>query len=199
MGDSVVASPALVAHLERRLGKLVYGWSSGPDGEPLPFQVARFEGGRSGEVLSFATIGLSQSPATSPVSGRPLRLELVLSVHEWIGERNLPAVLQQVGRTMLATGDAIVRGEVIEMEGNVVSGAGPSALYATLPVYFDDAFATCRCEDGSDVAIVWLVPVYPSEVALIRAEGWDAFEDLVERRDPDLWDPTRDPVGAGSN
>lgn len=193
-----MTSPALIEHLESRLGRLVHGWSTDPDGEPIPFQVARFDGGRNGEVLSLATIGLSRRPMTSPVSGRPLHLELVLSVHRLIGERNLPAVLQQVGQNMLSTGRAIVRGEVVEMEGNVVSGSDLSALYATLPVYFDDAFATCRCEDGADVAIVWLVPVHGSEVAFIRAKGWDAFEELVERADPDLLDPTRNPLGAGS-
>jgi hypothetical protein len=196
MDDSEVDSPALVTHLEARLGGLVYGWSKNPGGEPMPFQVARFEGGRYANVLSYATIGLSHSDLTSSATGRPLRMELVLALHEDVGERNVPALLQQVGLMALTSGRALLRGDAIELGGSVISGTSMTALYAMLPVYFDDDFASCVVEDGREAAIVWLVPIHPSESEFIEQRGWQAFEELVQDQDPDLFDPRRLPVIA---
>jgi hypothetical protein len=60
-----------------------------------------------------------------------------------------------------------------------------------LPVYFDDDFFSVTIENGSDVAVVWLIPITAEETAFIRDEGWEAFEDALVRQDPDLLDPDR--------
>lgn len=118
----------------------------------------------------------------------------MLCVHRSIGERNVPAVLQQVGVEILGTGRAVLRGDLIELGGAVIAGTSMTGLYATLPVYCNDAFASCPVEDGPEVAIVWLVPVHPSEADFVRTSGWQAFEHLLQEQDPDLFDPLRAPL-----
>ncbi|MET7355502.1 suppressor of fused domain protein [Streptomyces mirabilis] len=66
-----------------------------------------------------------------------------------------------------------------------------TSLYAGLPVYFDDDFFSVTIENGSDVAIVWLIPITDQETDFIREKGWEAFEDALVRQDPDLLDPAR--------
>jgi hypothetical protein len=191
---SVADSSALIGHLEGRLGRLVYGWSRNPDGEPMPFQVARFEGGAYEGVLGFATVGLGLHELESPTTGRPLHLELTLCVHEVVGERNVPALMQQVALRVLESGQALLRGDVIELGGYVIAETAMTGLYATMPVYFDESFATCSTENGTETAIVWLVPVHPSEAEFVRTRGWQAFEEVLQEQDPDLFDPLRAPL-----
>ncbi|MEV7404891.1 suppressor of fused domain protein [Streptomyces sp. NPDC091267] len=66
-----------------------------------------------------------------------------------------------------------------------------AALYAALPVYFDDDFFSVTIENGSDVAIVWLVPITSAEADFVRVKGWQAFEQALAAQDPDLVDIDR--------
>ncbi|WP_406097540.1 suppressor of fused domain protein [Kitasatospora purpeofusca] len=52
-----------------------------------------------------------------------------------------------------------------------------TSLYAGLPVYFDDDFFSVTIENGSDVAVVWLIPITAEETSFIRDKGWGAFKD----------------------
>jgi hypothetical protein len=39
-----------------------------------------------------------------------------------------------------------------------------------------------------------MIPIAETEAAFIRTSGWEQFEDLLERANPDLLDLTRDPL-----
>jgi hypothetical protein len=88
----------------------------------------------------------------------------------------------------------IARGDVIEFPSELWSDGIFTALYAALPVYYDPDFKSVVTEDGTKVAIVWLVPISRSEAQFIDARGWDAFEKELLRQDPDLLDLARSPI-----
>ncbi|MDZ5711382.1 suppressor of fused domain protein [Jeotgalibacillus haloalkalitolerans] len=62
------------------------------------------------------------------------------------------------------------------------------AVYVTSPVYFKEAFFVCVDEPGLEIIMAWLIPVTAEEAAFINQYGGEAFEDLLEREDPDLTD-----------
>jgi len=186
-----VLNEGLVGHLESRLGRIAYGWSTDPAGEDVPFQVARFEREDKQGPLSFATIGLSQCSLTSRTSGRRLRLELLLCMDEQHGERNVPLLLQEIGLHLIESETALLRGDSFQSSSLLIDGTQMKGFYVTMPVYFDDAFASCLLDEGREAAIVWLVPVHGSELEFIRQSGWEAFERLLEQEDPNLYDVHR--------
>jgi hypothetical protein len=175
--------------LERSLGPIEAGWSEDADGNPIPFQIARFDHVPIGGV-AYATIGLGRFPARSRTSGKLVRLELLLLVHADQAAGPFPSILQQVASQTVLSGHALLRGDVLGPRGPLVSGSPLEALYVTAPVYFPDHFATAT-ERGDPVVIAWLVPVSRKEAEFIADRGWSAFEDLLVEIDPDLTDMGR--------
>jgi hypothetical protein len=68
-----------------------------------------------------------------------------------------------------------------------------TGLYASIPIYFPESLHSVTIAVGQEVAMVWLLPVHPSEIDLVKKRGWRAFEDLLAAKDPDLRDLTRSP------
>jgi hypothetical protein len=184
----------LVEHCEARLGGLVGAWSArdrAPEGAP---QVGCFTGGRlGGGVQSYATIGLHATPLLSRTTGRHLHLELVGCDRPVPGDETGPflGVLEYVAEQLLAGREALLRGDVLRLPMALTPGGAMTALYAAIPVYYDDAFASVVLENGSDVAVVWLVPVTSAEADFVERRGWEAFERELVRQDPDLLDLDR--------
>ncbi|MFF4339223.1 suppressor of fused domain protein [Kitasatospora sp. NPDC001540] len=182
----------LVEHLESRLGRTSGGWpppARSPPGAPM---VAHFADGRLPGVRSFATVGLSRTPLWDAPSGRHLHLELLVCEYErHTGDAGFfPEVLEYVAGRLFAHGAAVLRGEVLPLPVPLPGGT-MTGLYAALPVYFDDGFRSVTVENGSEVGVVWLLPVSDREAAFVAERGWRAFEDELARRDPDLLDPSR--------
>ena len=79
------------------------------------------------------------------------------------------------------------------MSTELAERMGFSAVYCTIPVFFDDDF--CAYEESSPPTVmVWVLPIYKSEADYIEANGWESFEDLLEEKDPDLCSLEREPV-----
>ncbi|MET7685179.1 suppressor of fused domain protein [Streptomyces sp. NPDC005423] len=155
-------------------------------------QVACFREGRLPGVQAFATIGLSRASLEHSASARHFHLELLAceNANRTTGYGHFPEVLEYVAGQLMASGQAILRGDVVPLPAPLPDGTMTS-LYAGLPVYFDNDFFSVTVENGSDVTIVWLIPITDQETAFIRAKGWPAFEDLLVRQGPDLLDPVR--------
>ncbi|MER5312914.1 suppressor of fused domain protein [Streptomyces sp. NPDC002773] len=182
----------LVDHLEARLGGLEGAWSAGeqsPEGAP---QVGYFTGGVLEGARSFATIGLHRTPLASR-SGRHLHLELLGCDRPEPGEEPgpFPGVLEYVAGRLISGGQAVLRGDVLRLPMPLTPGGSMTALYAAAPVCFDEAFGSVVLENGSDVAIVWLVPIGDREAEFVERNGWEAFERELVRHDPDLLDVGR--------
>jgi suppressor of fused protein SUFU len=185
--------PGLIDHLEGVLGPIQEGWSDGPDGVRMPFQIVRFDVGSGPGTISFSTLGLNRHPLSSVTSGREIRHEILMVVPESLRKGSVPSLLLQAGKTALANGSALLRGDVLGPQGPLVAGSSMEALYVSIPVYWPDSFATC-VEDGKDVVIAWLIPISSSEAEYVSQYGWNAFEDRLAEADPDLTDIFRTPI-----
>ncbi|MFE9207577.1 suppressor of fused domain protein [Micromonospora sp. NPDC007230] len=185
---------ALINHFESRLGRMLGGMTFAD--EPSGLQVAAYRNGVLRDATSYTTVGLSATPIRSRMDGRELRMELLAVEHTRQDGRfgPLPSVLDFVAQRTIGTGNALLRGDVIELGRPLAEDSVMVSVYAALPVYFDSEFKSVLVEDGSHVAVVWLVPVGPSETEFVRNRGWDAFEKELLTQDPDLLDLGRDEI-----
>lgn len=169
---------------------MIGAWSPPADAVQGSPRVACFREGRFAGCQSFATVGLSRTPLRHPASDRHFHLELLTceNTSRATGCGHFPGVLEFVTGQLMASGRAILRGDVVPLPAPLPGGT-MTALYAGLPVCFDNDFFSVTIENGIDVAIVWLIPVTEQETAFIREKGWRAFEDALALQDPDLLDP----------
>ena len=180
--------PSLIEHYEKYFGVIQHGWSKSADAIDMPFQVVECQEGTFKGVSCFATLGMSNYELGASVSGKAIRQELFLAAPTSLGARNIPAVLQQIGNETINRGLAYLRGDVIGPRGCLFEGAAFQAIYVTMPVYFPEALKTFQGEEGCEIVIAWLVPITQSEAFYIRNHGWEKFESLLEREDPNLFD-----------
>ena len=122
-----------------------------------------------------------------------VRQELVFSVYSMVITSMIVSCLMSLCEAILGRGKAVLRGEVIPLTTELAERMGFSAVYCTIPVFFDDDF--CAYEESSPPTVmVWVLPIYKSEADYIEANGWESFEDLLEEKDPDLCSLEREPV-----
>ena len=122
-----------------------------------------------------------------------VRQELVFSVYSMVITSMIVSCLMSLCEAILGRGKAVLRGEVIPLSTELAERMGFSAVYCTIPVFFDDDF--CAYEESSPPTVmVWVLPIYKSEADYIEANGWESFEDLLEQKDPDLCSLEREPV-----
>lgn len=183
----------LIDHLESRLGPLVGAWAV-RDGAPEgAAQVGYFTGGIFGGVQSYATITLYQAHLVSPADGEPQHVELLGCGRPLAGDEYgpFPGVLEWVAERLATSGHAVLRGEVVPLPMPLTPGGSMTALYAAMPVYFDDDFFSVTLENGTNVSVVWLIPIHGAEADYVTKNGWPAFEAELMRQDPDLFDLDR--------
>ena len=174
-----------VEHLETYLGPMERGWSSN---DTPGVQVCLFRDQPSQGVNTVATLGLSNA-LLELSDARRVRQELLLAAREGASPDDLGRILLHVARLLVQRGRAVLRGEVIPL-GQEIEGGGCDALYASIPVVYPDGLSTLRDSEPACV-IVWLVPIHRAEAAFVDASGWDAFEDVLEEANPDLFDLSR--------
>lgn len=179
----------LVEHIEAYLGSINYGWSVSPDGEPLGFQIVKLAGLQSSYV-PYVSLGMSNYPLRSDASSRDIWQELLFLAPLGFGDKNIPALLQSVVSEAIGLERAYLRGQVIGPRGNLFEGYPFTALYVSLPAYLPDSFKELRVE-GRAIVFGWLIPITDREAEFVLSQGWEAFEDLLERKDPDLVDLAR--------
>ena len=105
---------------------------------------------------------------------------------------SLPGIVQQVALKAIEADLAIGVSEVLERRGAIVAGTRMTALYALPPIYFPDEFHVYESSSGEQVYLVWLVPITAAEASFVREQGHEAFEDILEKVDPDLLDLSRE-------
>ncbi|WP_175420947.1 suppressor of fused domain protein [Streptomyces griseus] len=183
----------LIDHFESRLGQLVGAWSV-RDGAPEgAAQVGYFTGGVFDGVQSFATTTLHQTHLVSPTTGESQHLELLGCTRPVAGDEYgpFPGVLEWVAERLATTGKAVLRGDVVSLPMPLRPGSSLTALYAAMPVYFDDAFFSVTLENGTYVSVVWLVPLHGAEAEYVQKHGWPAFESELTKQNLDLFDLER--------
>ncbi|MFG3139915.1 suppressor of fused domain protein [Streptomyces sp. NPDC048211] len=95
------------------------------------------------------------------------------------------------GETSGPTGRAVLRGDVVPLPMPLTPGGSLTALYAAMPICFDDAFFSVTLENGTHVSLVWLVPLHAIEAEYVEKHGWPDFESELTKQDPDLFDLRR--------
>jgi hypothetical protein len=180
-------SEGLPAHLESFLGPIDGGWRD-CDGTKWPFQVVRFSGGPITGARTFVTLGFSFTLLHSPECEGEFRLELMIMARQSFGDRNIPALLHQIGMYAVSSKHGYLRGSVLGPNGRIFEGSEMEAFYVTVPTYLPDEFAEfAHCEHYGG-SIAWLIPIYRSEATFVSEQGWNAFEDLLLKFDPDVLD-----------
>lgn len=184
---------SLIDHLEAHIGSIDCGWSVSADGDPMGFQVVKLSVPDLRRV-AYSTLGVSRIPLESKVSAKRIRQELMILAPEEFGDQNIPAVLQNIAAEAIGLERAYLRGEVIGPRGNLFDGLPFTAFYVTVPIYLPDSFQSFQDDSDRSVVIAWLVPIMDSEARFVATQGWEAFEELLEQRDPNLVDFSRPPV-----
>jgi hypothetical protein len=181
----------VIEHLESFCGPIAEGWKTDPDGAEVPFQIVRLERGPITGTVTFSTLGLSNYALRSATSSKLIRHELVMLARSDAVPNNLAPLLQQVAADSIARGSAYLAGEVIGPRGRLFSGSNFSALYVSAPVYFPSEFAGVSTENIGRVIFAWLVPITTEEANYTTNNGWNKFEDILSRKNPDLLDLRR--------
>ena len=177
----------LVQHLESYLGEIARGW-----GDAGEIQVVQFPDQPQPGVVTYTTLGLSSTPL--PMNqGRTVRQELLVSVDSSFESKRLASFLATFAEYVRAQNRALLRGDVVGPSEPLIPGVGASAVYASIPVFFDDAFATYRGSSPPTV-LVWLIPLPLEDAEFVKMQGWEAFEDKLESAAVDFWDLNRPPV-----
>jgi hypothetical protein len=186
----------LVDHIESYLGPIQESWHSMPDGEECPFRIVRCSGAIDNTSV-FCTFGLQNHAFkdTPNLIGKPIRHELLIAVPEVLGNRNIPALVQQLGLIALRRHKPFLRGEVIGGSHKPFPGMPFVGFYSSSPTFLkNDEFQVYERGDGSQVVFVWLIPIYESEIDLVRARGWNSLEDLFVEKCVDLVELSRESV-----
>jgi Suppressor of fused protein (SUFU) len=174
---------ALPAHLETYLGTIKGGWRR------PHFTVVKFSKEISGGI-PYMTLGLSDHPLESRTSGKIIRQELLMLVPKSVKGKAVGATLEWFGKNLLSKRSALLSGEVINATRPVIPKTDKLSLYATSPVYLPDEFAQYD-DPAGPIVIAWLIPITKPEAAFVEEHGWSAFEQHLERTNPDLVDVRR--------
>lgn len=174
-------------HIENYLGKIEKAWT-GPQGfQVIPFQVMPEEG-----ITTFLTLGLSHHELELS-SSKKVRHEFLFAANSSFSSQLIVNCLLSLCESVVEKHKAVLRGEVIHFPVEMLKDAPFNIVYCTIPTIFDDGFTTYY---GSDppIVIVWVVPIQHSEAHFITEKDWDAFEDIIVEKDPDLFNPNRPPI-----
>jgi hypothetical protein len=174
-------------HLEKFLGPVQQGWGSTEGSAGV--QVCLFQGQPFDGAVTYATVGLSDHVLFMK-ERRPVRQELVFSVHERHAGDDWPSLLFFLSERLLREHRALLRGDVVPLGAPLRPGSGSQWLYTSLPILYGDGFSTLEDTEPATV-FAWLFPINKSEMAEMAKRGWDAFEDTLERENPDLLDIMR--------
>ena len=179
--DQKTNAVSIITHMEHYLGPVVDGWKTTGDGEVLAFPLARFSPTPQPGWSVMATLGLSALSLKQP-SGRGVRQELLICWPDEAMDDSVPSHLYAVGKTIMATGEAIGLGSVLPLPGNPTLPSGSAkpwfGWYLTLPFFLPESGAICPGTDPATV-LSWLVPIYEEEARFIDEQGGEAFEQML--------------------
>lgn len=182
---------AFVEHLERSLGAIQGGWTHDASGSRLPFSVARFHDTPAPGARTLVTLGLSHTPLLLGRGPKRMRQELLLACSGDASLGPLPGLLQQLGTAALRSGRAYSGKSTLPLDGPAQEGSIIEALYLAAPIYFPDQLHVFAGAGDEPIVTCWLVPITGPEAKLAANEGWEAFEDRLAAKDPDLLDWSR--------
>ena len=175
----------LIEFLETHLGPSRAGSRDPKTG----IQTIYFDDQPAEASVTLTTLGLSNR-VLEREDGNKMRQELLFASYEDLDEWRPDVHVLHVADELAEKQKALKRGQVIALEGVLFPESELEAFYCAAPVYWP---AEVQRWEGADpaVVVVWLVPITADEATFIEANGWKAFEELLDQSDPDLFDLRR--------
>lgn len=181
---------SLIQHVENHLGPIDKGWKDNYTDESL--QIVSFLDCPGETVTTFLSLGMSDH-VLEMKNSRKVRQELVFSTYTLSISNLVASFLMSLCEAILGRGKAVLRGEVIPLSPELATKIGFEYAYCTIPVFFDDDFCSYD-ETSPSTVMVWVVLIHKSEAEYIKENGWESFEDLLEKKDPDLCSLERESI-----
>lgn len=185
---------SFIEHIEKYLGEINKGWMDQSSDSSL--QVIPFKDKPCESFNTYISLGLSKHEL-SLKKGKKIKIEFIMTVTSCVEINTVVLLLLDVCEKVIIRHKSVLRGDVIYLEPSLSKHVGFEGLYCTIPQYFDIDFNEYIENDFSTV-IVWLIPLFSSEINFIQNNGWSDFEAILEKEDPDLWLFNRDSVCAPS-
>ncbi|WP_233237916.1 suppressor of fused domain protein [Bordetella sp. LUAb4] len=182
-----------IDHLEQYLGQLAEGWAD-PEGGSIEesARVVRFAGQPFPEASVYATVGLGRTVVDLP-RGRSMRQELLFATYDIYPASEVASFLLTFAGFVHSKGKALLRGDVVGPSTSLIPGVAANGVYASMPAIFPDGIVKYLGSSPPTIAI-WLIPLVGSECESVKKDGWDYFENMLETRNPDLFDLDRPPL-----
>lgn len=178
-------------HLEFYLGEINRGWRV-PDESDYQYSVLEFMLWAEDNIHSYSTLGVSDH-CLPMADKRSIRQEFLMSVDSSIDANEVSGFILRFSAMVLQKHRAVLSGEVIGPGKSLFKGTNMSAIYCTNPAIYPEGLHVYSGIEPN-VVFVWLIPIYQKEVEFIEQEGSDAFESLLAKKDPELWDSKREVV-----
>jgi len=183
----------LVCHLESFLGKTNCAWAGIPGLQEIGVQIGQYDSAPFGVPLALSTLGLSLHPLRSASSGEIIFHELLMFASEPCEPLNIPAILAQIASGTVRRKRPLLRGDVVGPQGGgLLEKSSMEAFFVTLPILLPPEFAAAEDEEGRGIALAWLIPISAKEAAWARSQGWEAFEEALDKQNPELLNWYRD-------
>ena len=178
----------LPEHIATFLGKPEDSWHLETGSHDL--QVVKTSNQPVKGVVTYSTLGMSHTVLRMP-GDRVVRQELVFAVYERFAPADVAGFLLGFGASVLSLGEALFRGDTIGPQNALIPGVAANSIYCTAPVPFDERLATYYDGSHPPTVFVWALPITGDEAEFVRRNGWTKLEELLESREPDLWDLDR--------
>jgi len=178
---------SLIEHIENHLGEIDQGWKLIESTSSI--KVVRFLDVPFDDAVTYVTLGLS-SYSLSLSEARQGRQELLFTAYKHFSSEDITSFMIPFAEYMLSKGQALLRGDAVGPSQTLIPNVQVNGVYSTCPVIFDDEFALFEGTTPPTV-LVWLIPLLSDESDFIKKSGWSSFEDMLEEKDPDLWDLNR--------
>lgn len=181
---------SIVLHIENYLGKVDCGWKDNTTASEI--QVVKFDNQPFDGASTYATIGMSNK-TLELTETKKIKQELIFSTYSTFSDEQIASFLLTLSEYIVSKNQGILRGDVIGPSAPLISGVKVDCIYSAIPVIFDDDFSTYNGSDPATV-LVWIIPIFNNELEFVRQFGWNDFEDLLETKNPDLWDLNRQSI-----
>ncbi len=180
----------LIEHLESHLGEMSGGWKD-PNRENA-IMVAGFFGQPFKDINTYSTIGLSEHRLVT-ATGIYIHQELVCTAYRNFAGEKIASFLSTFAESVVSSHKALLRGDVVGPSGPVILGSHLNSVYVAVPMIFPGSFEVLDAAVPG-IAFSWVIPIHENEARFVRTNGWERFEEILEEKDPELWDLHRESV-----
>ncbi len=147
------------------------------------FRVRRIGPAGRGEAYVYVTDGASQTAASGEAGA-----EYVLAA-----PREDPVLVEMLAALASVNADpeqGLGVGSVIALGRPWIAGAAAEHLLVAPPYPFGPGVERCELPDR-EIVVLWLLPITAAEARYVRAQGYDAFEQIMRRHAFNVADPAR--------